>query len=625
MTALFRHRIFLSMPKLVIATLLLAGLCLPAAAQQSKPEAKPESKPEAKPETAQAPPRRSSRGFISPSEVNVYIEGDVRVFVAMAAVNAAGFDYETGGQPLSPARVELRKDLASLEPKVKEEMAAFYKSHRRAGIDEGADGLRYGALALLMTQPPLFSINVKEETIPDDLRPLLAFTHSSSPSSPSLIGQIYVKAGLKQLAQKYLGVAEQYAALYRRPVGETIFDTLDYFHTNAETIINMKPLVISTGEPGAKAAGPKQRIVQRSRTRQVFIIVDPLAPIGAATVRDDLLNQKDDLFSRRIGDDYLVILGPSRTQNIEAIRRALIRFVIDPLVERHLKASLEYKDQILKLTGQIATAQRPFPSSVYLVIRESLAQAAEARMKRIQAGPAGVGYNDDDATYDLAQAYMRGASLAFHFYDSLIGLEKVGISIEDFFDQMLATTNFDRESGRAKQFEPIVAKVAGARASPPKTGEAAPSAEAASLRRIIQSDDLIRQRRFADARLLLAEILAAEPRNARALYGMAQVVNQTPSAAEADPKAEENDKIQAQHERLEKAIKLYLSAIDAGSAESERWMIQWSYVFIGRILDFQEFRADAIAAYEKAISLGDIQGGAYKEAVDGKQKPFGQK
>jgi hypothetical protein len=49
-------------------------------------------------------------------------------------------------------------------------------------------------------------------------------------------------------------------------------------------------------------------------------------------------------------------------------------------------------------------------------------------------------------------------------------------------------------------------------------------------------------------------------------------------------------------------------------------------VYLGRIYDFQEFRADAIAEYEKAIALGpDIPNGAYKEALDGKQRPFGQK
>ncbi len=98
-----------------------------------------------------------------------------------------------------------------------------------------------------------------------------------------------------------------------------------------------------------------------------------------------------------------------------------------------------------------------------------------------------------------------------------------------------------------------------------------------------------------------------------------------PSAAELDPKADDNDKIQAQHDRLEQAIKLYRKATEHASVASEGWLIQWSHVLMGRILDFQEFRTDAVAEYEKAIALGNLANGAYKEAVEGKQRPFGQK
>src|SRR5262245_24205819 len=112
----------------------------------------------------QSPPARSNaptqvperRGFIVPSDVNVRIDPDVRTMVVMAALNVARFDYETGGQPLSPARVELRKDLTKLDPQVRSKLAAFYQSHRRQGVDEGADAARYAALSMLMTQPPAF-------------------------------------------------------------------------------------------------------------------------------------------------------------------------------------------------------------------------------------------------------------------------------------------------------------------------------------------------------------------------------------------------------------------------------------------------------------------------------------
>jgi tetratricopeptide (TPR) repeat protein len=308
----------------------------------------------------------------------------------------------------------------------------------------------------------------------------------------------------------------------------------------------------------------------------------------------------------------------------------MIRFVIDPMIERHLRQSLEYKDPILKLVAAAPAATKQYSNSVYLIVRESLAQATEIRLHRLRSIETRGNYSEDEATFDLAQAYLRGAVLSFHFYESLMGLEKVGIGIEDFFDQMVATAKFDREASRPKEFESLVARISASRSKAPRTtggeGVAAEAVIGAMASKIVRSDNLIREKRFAEARSLLDEVLAVEPDNARALYGMAQVTTQISAPVELDLKADENDKIQAQHDRLERAIKLYRRAIDNASKESERWLIQWSYVFLGRIYDFQEFRADAILQYEKAIAMGsDIPNGAYKEALEGKERPFGQK
>jgi tetratricopeptide (TPR) repeat protein len=604
------------------AVLWMLTLSLAAAAQSQKPAAEA-PRPERAPASQEAP------GFIAPSDLNVRIEPDARTFVVMAAVNMAGFDYEPGGQPLSPARAELRRDLAKLSPQLKEKLSAYYKAHRRPGVDEALDAARYAALSLLMTAPPAFSIyqatddvRRKEQTLPADLEPLVDFV--------PLVREFYLTSGVRELVAKYTGVGQAYAAAYRRPVGELIYKTVDYFHTRPETIINMRPLVVAPDEQGSKSKAGKQSVITRTRTRQVFVIPDPLSAADTSVVRDDLLNQKDDLLARRVGDDYVIIVGPSRTPSVDAIRQGLIRFLIDPLIERHLRAALEYKDPIVKLAASVPTASKQFGSSVYLVLRESLAEAAEARLRRIHAAEGGPAYAEDDATYDLAQAYLRGAVLAFHFYEALTGFEQVGIDIKDFFDQMVATTKFEREAARPKEFEPVVARVTAARkAAPAKPASAAPSLgeniTGAVAEKIVLSDDYIRQRKFAEARTVLEEILALQPGNARALYGMAQVVSQTPSKAELDPQADENDKIQAQYERLEQAIKLYRKAIENASAETDRWLMQWSHVLIGRILDFQDFRADAVAEYEKAIALGQVANGAYREALEGKQRPYGQK
>lgn len=592
---------------------LLAGcVTASAAAQQTAPQTKTR---------VQIQPSTPRGGFITPSDVNVRIGADVRTFVVMAALNVAGFDDETGDQPLSSARAELRKDLAALDPQVKAKLAAFYKAHRRPGMDETADAARYAALSVMMTQPPGFTIYQSTDlAIPDDLQPLLDFV--------PLVREFYVKSGIRELIPKYMAIAEASAAGYRIPVGTIIYDVLDYFHTKPETVINMRPLVITTGEADIKKQ--KSTVITRTRTRQVFVIPDALAAMDTSTVRGDILNQREDLLSRKIGDDYIVIVGPSRIGAADPVRQAMIRFVIDPMVERHLKASLEYREPMLKVVASVPTAAKQYSNSVYLVIRESLAQATEARLRGINAIATRGSYTEEDAVFDLAQAYLRGAVLSFHFYDSLAGLEKVGISMEDFFDQMVATAKFDREAARPREFEAVVARVSARRSRSSKStnseGAAAEAAMGAMAAKILRSDDLIREKRFKEARSILDEVLSVEPGNARALYGLAQVVTQTASAVELDPKADENDKIQAQHGRLERAIKLYRKAIENASKDSERWLIQWSYVFLGRIFDFQEFRPDAIGEYEKAIALGpNIPNGAHKEALEGKERPYGQK
>jgi hypothetical protein len=601
------------MKKLIVALVVNAFLITSLQAQQSPP------KPSAAP-TAAAPAQRQGEGrFIVPGDINVRIESDIRMFVVMAAVNVAGFDYEPDGQALTPARVELRKDLADkVNPQVKEKLRTYYQAHRRAGIDEAVDASRYAALSLMMTPPPSFSVYENENNkVPEDLRPLLSFI--------PLVQEFYIKSNVKELANKYRQVSEGYAAAYRRPVGEMIYHILEYFHLRPETIINMRPLIISSGEPGSKVK--KETSVARTRTRQVFIIPDPLSAAGSSIARDDFLNQKEDLLSRRVGDDYLVSVGPY--SNIDAVRTTLVRFVLDPLVERKLKATIEKKEALLRLVKAVPTASREYQNSVYQIVRESLAQAADTRLRRLQSIERSGNYSEDEARYDLAQAYLRGAVLTFHFYESLKGLENVGIGIEDFYDRMLETINFEKEEKRAAEFEPIVARVSVARK---KAGEATTKAGSGDVytgtltKKILDSDDLIRQKRFADARSLLEEVLIAEPKNARALYGMARIFSQSQSAAEANPEAEENDKIQAQHERFKIAMNYYRRVIESASGESEQWLIQWSHVLIGRILDFQEFRVDAIKEYEKAIAMGDkIANGAYKEAVEGKEKPYGQK
>src|SRR5262245_32417345 len=365
------------MARIILVLLILVGLVPTVPAEQAGSDKQPDQA-----KTAQARNPENAPGFVSPAEFNVYIEPDVRTLIVMAAVNMAGFDYAASGS-LTGARAEIRKELAGMDPELKRKLAAFYQSKRRPGVDESADALRYEALSLLMTPAPLFSIHPELSTIPDDLQPLVGFV--------PLVQEFYQKSGMKQVLPKYVQAAQALAASLRLPVGNEIFETLSYFHSRPDTIIGMKPLVVDQGTAG------KQKIVARTRTRYVFVIADPFTPPDASWVRDDILNEKEDLVSRRKGDDYIAGVGPGTGGRIYALREALIRFVIDPLLERHLKTSLQFKEPVVKLVSKVPSAEKAYASSVYLVMRDSLATAAEARMMRIDALQGRRSYSEDDA------------------------------------------------------------------------------------------------------------------------------------------------------------------------------------------------------------------------------------
>ncbi|HEU4389168.1 MAG TPA: hypothetical protein VFV34_15305, partial [Blastocatellia bacterium] len=207
--------------------------------------------PPAKTQTPPQPPQtRPQLRSILPSDFNVRIEPDQRMLIVMAAINVAGFDAEGAGQPLTPGRVEIRKDLANLDPQLRQRLNAFYLSHRRDGVEETADAMRYAALSLLMTEPPSFEIYVPHEVLPADLQLLMERDGKRSSELPALLSEFYVKSGVKQLLPKYARLAQTYAAAYQQPVSLAIEGVLNYFHTTPATIVNMRPLVIESGDAG---------------------------------------------------------------------------------------------------------------------------------------------------------------------------------------------------------------------------------------------------------------------------------------------------------------------------------------------------------------------------------------
>ncbi|NDD64172.1 MAG: hypothetical protein EBZ36_09375 [Acidobacteria bacterium] len=124
----------------------------------------------------------------------------------------------------------------------------------------------------------------------------------------------------------------------------------------------------------------------------------------------------------------------------------------------------------------------------------------------------------------------------------------------------------------------------------------------------------MKARSYDSARLLLETALRQYPTNARVLFGLAEVASKQATSLEDADRVEE---------ALFAAIEYYRQASKNASAESEKWLAQRSYVAAGRILDFitennpslaDKLAGEALAAYEAALKIGRVEGGAYDEA-----------
>src|SRR5262249_47448378 len=145
--------------------------------------------------------------------------------------------------------------------------------------------------------------------------------------------------------------------------------------------------------------------------------------------------------------------------------------------------------------------------------------------------------------------------------------------------------------------------------------------------RIAEADQLIKARKYDEAKTALESALKDQPNNARVLYGLADVMSKKATALQ------DSDLIE---ETLFAAVKYYQLAAKNAAPETEKWLMQRSYVAAAKILDFiadanptraEELSADATAAYNLAIKLGKVEAGAYEEAEQAlkergqKQKP----
>ena len=551
------------------------------------------------------------------SEYGVDFQVDQRLIVVMAALEAAGHD--TGRAP-STFRAKLRSDLANLDPDLRSRLKTFYERNKLPAPATPADqAARYVSLALALGPTPGLEAPARSEDLPAGLLEVLDFA--------PLLQEFYRRSRIDEQMVTYVRAYQAEGDRLRAPATEMVRSLLTYLHTRPITVSQER---VEVKDPKKKS--DKKVYEFRQKERRFLILPDLLAPRGAINFRI-------------IGDDYYAVVPEGTDPTSSELRRAYLQYVIDALVLRFNKDIALRREHLKQLLNERQKAGAEVSPDVFLSVGRSLVTAADARYeetRRIQnltgetravmaaaktegdrvamgkTAQAEIKLIQEETTARLAEEYEKGAVLSFYFADQLKGIEDAGFDLANFFPDMIASFDPAREAKRPAEYADVVQRAraarearAASRKAQAEVGGEVSGREAALVRDLATIEDTLRSKDYNGAESRLREMLQEYPREPRIFFALGR----TASLGAMDATDE-----QVQAERLNRALGHYRMAIAASSPETDKALMSRAHESMGRINAFLENTAEAVKQFDEAIKIGDVRGGAYKEALEGKKK-----
>ena len=596
---------------ILLITVLSAGVVSSQSVQQ---------KPAQQPSPQQPPVQQRPGAPFEVSEYGVDFQADPRLILMMAALDVAGLDTTPAGRQPSAFRVKLRNDLANLDPALREKMKTFYERNKLPAPATPADqAARYVSLALAFGPAPGFDAPERSEDLPAGLLEVLDFA--------PLVQEFHRRSGFDEHMVEYVRAYQAEGDRLRAPTSEMVRSLLTYLHTRPITQSGER---VEIKNPNKKSK--EKTYTVRQKERRFLILPDLLAPRGAINFRI-------------IGDDYYAVVPEGTDPASSELRRAYLQYVIDALVLRFNQDIAQRREQIKQLLNERTKAGAQVSPDVFLSVSRSLVTAADARyeeMRRLEflardararlaaakteADRATIGKTatdemkaiQDETVARLAEEYEKGAVLSFYFADQLKGIESAGFDLANFFPDMIASFDPVREAKRPSEYAETVQRAmaarearTAARRSAAEVSVEASGKEAALVRDLATIEDTLRNKDYNGAETRLREMLQEYPREPRIFFALGQ----TASLAASDA-TDEN----VQAERLNRALGHYRMAVAASSPETDKAIMSRAHEAMGRINLFLENTAEAAKEFDETIKIGDVRGGAYKEAVEGKKK-----
>jgi tetratricopeptide (TPR) repeat protein len=302
------------------------------------------------------------------------------------------------------------------------------------------------------------------------------------------------------------------------------------------------------------------------------VYLEPMAAPGQANSRD----YRDELY-------YMVISPRNEDIHMAELRHTYLHFLLDPLIARRATTLTRLKPILASV--QNAPMSEEYKEDIGLLLIESLIRAIEARTPLDPKLP------DKDRLALVKRAEAQGYILTGYFYDDLRVFEKENVGLQDAFPNWLHDMDVPtvRKQAAGIQFASV--------ADPEVLHTEKPASPAPG--KLDQAERALASGNPAGAAQLAQEALAANEDPARAYFVLARV-------------ATLNGNMQDARDNFGKAIQ----------AAKDPRIAAWCHIYLGRILDLQDDREDALVQYKAALDTGDASPDTKAAAERGLKAPY---
>ncbi|MBV8632591.1 MAG: tetratricopeptide repeat protein [Silvibacterium sp.] len=507
------------------------------------------------------PPPPKPPALVEPGGPSISLQTSEAVFDIAAGLNACG--YDNGLAESDPVREHIREQInQASQQSVEARDARFHLCefiNSHRLAETGRDLAQYVSLALYVTPPPELAPSVEMQDLP--------------PDSTQVVDMLPLLRAFSQ-AVKLHTIWVENRSVYDEQVAR-LHDPLTRMITDTNIYLKMP--------------------VSSYEDRRFLVVIEPLLSPAETN-------------ARVYGTNYVVVASPVNGRiNMSEVRHTYLHYEIEPL----LYARATAMDRLLPVLKVVRDAPLDFlyRSDIVSLVIECMIRAIEARTMEtgveIPKIPANTAHSELDPLYRARNAALQkddalreqlvsrdmaaGFVLTQYFYEQLIQFERSPASLKESIGEMVYGMDVPQQMTKLKGIR---------------------FAEEGSA-------DVVRRASSKPHGLDLAELdlVKGDPANAASLSETA-LKQHTAEAGRANFILARADLMTGKMEEAETALRETLRL------SSDPRMLAWAHIYLGRILDVQEKRDEAIVEYKAALEMRDTQPDTRFAAENGMKQPF---